>query len=110
MTAEEIKKEFDENMEKAIAGGEFSRGAVVGVLKKACRSDGDYRLVLKALTGKTSSKELSESAFYALYLFVLPHKPENGKWQSFHGDDVLEKRCSALVNAMIAQEGQMRFA
>lgn len=109
MNAEEIKKEFDQNVGNFISGVVFSQGAVVGVLKKACRSDGDYRLALKALTGRMSSKELDDAQWNALYKFVLPMKPEGGKWQSGRGASELESMVNCLVNQAVDQPGQLNF-
>lgn len=109
MEADVIKAEFQKDVDAFMDGIMFNRGCVVGVIKKACRSDSDYRLVLKALTGKTSSKELDEAQFYALYKFALPYKPEGGKWQSKRGDD-LERMCNALILSTIDIVEQSRFA
>ena len=109
MDAQQIKQEFDQNVESFISGVVFSQGSVVGILKKACHSDGDYRLVLKQLTGHTSSKELNDAQWHALYKFVLPMKPENGKWQSGRGTSELESMVNALVRQAVDQEGQLNF-
>lgn len=110
MNADEIKNQFNDNMTRYDSAVLYSKGSVVGILKKACRmNDGDYRLVLKALTGKTSSKEITEEQFYALYKFVQPVKPEGSKWQSGKGDDELQKECDALVRSSVDVPDQTRF-
>lgn len=109
MDADVIKQEFQYEVDSFIDGIVFHQGTIVGVLKKACRSDSDYRLVLKALTGKTSSKLLSPAEWHGLYKFVLPVKPEGEKWHSQRGDD-LEKMCNALVLSMVDVPAQGRFA
>lgn len=109
MNAIQIIEEFKNNTERFISGVTFHQGSVVGILKKACRSDGDYRLVLKTLSGKTSSKELNDAQWHALYQFVLPVKPEGQKWQSGQGDDELAKMCDALVRSTLYQPGQINF-
>lgn len=98
MEANDIIQEFKRAVERHI-DSVVHLGAVVGVLKKACRSDSDYRLVLKALTGKTSSKELTQAQIYALFNFVQPYKPDGGKWQSKR--DNLPQMCDALVRNMV---------
>jgi len=108
MEAETIKREFSKDVESFVAGEVFHQGTIVGVLKKHCGSDADYRLVLKALTGKTSSKLLSPAEWYALLKFVQPHKPQGGKWGSVRGDD-LSTMCAALVRSMVDVPEQMRF-
>lgn len=109
MNAAEIIAQFEHNVIRFVSGVVFSQGSVVGILKKACRSDSDYRLVLKALSGKTSSKELTDAQWHALYLFVLPCKPEGGKWQSQHGDLELAKMCDSLVRNAVDQPGQTQM-
>jgi hypothetical protein len=109
MEADVIKREFQHDVDAFVTGVMFHKGSVVGVLKKHCRSDADYRLVLKSLTGHTSSKDMSEAQFHALYKFVLPFKPEGGKWDSQRGDD-LTVMCNALVNAAVDVPEQGRFA
>lgn len=85
-------------------------GTIIGVLKKCAGSDDNYRLVLKSLTGHTSSKELTPAQWYALFKFVMPFKPEGGKWQSQHTDEELSRWCNMLVNSTIDVPEQMRFA
>ena len=107
MDAELVIKQFKTDIESYTGGVNIHQGTVVGVMKKYCRSDSDYRLALKALTGKTSSKQLSESEWYALFLFVKPYKPENQKWQS--GRDDMTEIINALVNSTVDQAGQESF-
>lgn len=108
MNANQIIDKFKDDESNALSV-EFSRGSVVGILKKACKSDGDYRLVLKVLTGKTSSKELTDAQWFALFCFVKPTKPENQKWQSAHGDEVLSSMCGSLIASSYRQEGQQEM-
>ena len=108
MNAQEIINQFKIDVEQ-YNGVIVHHGAVVGVLKKAIRNDSDYRLVLKALTGKTSSKSLSPAEMYALHQFVLPVKPVGGKWQSRRGDEELKKMCNVLINSTVEQEGKTSF-
>lgn len=109
MEADVIKREFQRDCSAWTGGKVFSEGAIVGVLKKHCRSDSDYRLVLKALTGKTSSKLLSPEEWYAMLLFVKPFKPEGGKWDSERGED-LTRMCDLLINSLVDVPEQARFA
>lgn len=109
MDADVIKREFEKDMASYVAGEVFSQGAIVGVLKKHCRSDSDYRMVLKALTGKTSSKLLTPEEWLGLLRFVQPNKPEGGKWGSARGDE-LTSMCSALILSLVDVPEQMRFA
>ena len=107
MDAQLLIQQFKTDTESYTGGVSIHQGTVVGVMKKYCRSDGDYRLALKALTGKTSSKQLSEAEWYALYQLVLPVKPEGGKWQS--GRDDIEEIINALVNSMVDVPAQTSF-
>lgn len=109
MNSDEIIAQFEHNVITYYAWVNFSKGSVVGILKKACRSDSDYRLVLKVLSGKTSSKEISEAQFYALYLFVMPWKPEGGKWGSGRGDSELAKMCDSLIREAVDVPEQSRM-
>ncbi len=98
MLADMIILEFQRDVDKHI-DSVIRLGTVVGVLKGACRSDSDYRLVLKALTGKTSSKELTQAQIYALFNLVQPYKPDGGKWQSKRNN--LTQMCDALIRKMV---------
>jgi hypothetical protein len=106
MNASEIKRLFDLDKETN-SGAIFHRGTVIGVLNTACHGESNRRLVLKVLTGKTSSKLLTDDEFYALHQFVLPYKPEGGKWMSQRDD--LEAMCGALLTAAVDQPGQEKM-
>ena len=108
MNAKELKQDFDFNVSSA-ERVEFSHGAVIGVLNHACKNESNRHLVLKYLTGKISSKEITDEQWYALYRFVLPFKPEGGKWQSQRGDEVLAQMCGVILTAVVDQPGQMNF-
>jgi hypothetical protein len=84
----------------------ISNGAVISVLNKACGGDGNRRLVMRHLTGKTSSKQFTEAEWYAMYLFVKPIKPDGGHWQSEHGDEILYSTCNQIISDEINQEGK----
>lgn len=106
MLADMIILEFQRDVDKHIDSA-IHLGTVVGVLKGACRSDSDYRLVLKALTGKTSSKELTQAQIYALFNLVQPYKPDGGKWQSKR--DNLTQMCGALIRKMVDAPEQTKI-
>jgi len=55
MNANEIKQEFDKNVDRFVDGVVVAKGAITGVLNQACGGDDNRHLVLKALTGSTSS-------------------------------------------------------
>ena len=101
-----LKREYERN-KQSYTGQEFHRGLVVGTIKKACfNNDSDYRLLLKSLTGKTSSKLLHDEEIYALHCFAKPYKPPSGgRWTTEHGEPELERMCSALI-ASLASENE----
>lgn len=103
MNTEDIKKKFNEDVD-AHNGAEVHHGTIVGVLKKAVAGRDDYyRMVLKALTGKSSSKELNAAEWEALFKFVRPFKPEGGHWTSID-PDLLVESCKALVMDALASD------
>lgn len=106
MNAEEIKQQFEHDKAE-YAGQIFHHGTVVGVLNKACNGEANRRLVLKALTGKTSSKLLTDAEFYALHRFVQPYKPEGFTWMS--QKDNLEQLCGILMTSLVDQPGQTKM-
>lgn len=108
MNANEIKELFNQYKKEFDHQTVFHHGTVVGVLNKACNGEANRRLVLKELTGKTSTKELNDCDFYALYRFVQPFKPVGGTWGSEKGAE-LESMCSTLLLAHVDQEGQTKM-
>jgi len=109
MDASTLKSAFDRHVSSFVDGEVFHKGTIVGVLKTCAGNDGNYRLVLKALTGKTSSKELSDAQWFALYKFVYPIKPEGEKWHSGHTNEELTRWCNTLVLSTVDQPGQKNF-
>ncbi len=109
ITSDILKSTFNRYVSSFVDGEVFHQGTIVGVLKTCAGSDGNYRLVLKALTGKTSSKLLSPAEWYALYKFVTPIKPEGGKWHSKHTNEELTRWCNMLVYSTVDVPGQMNF-
>lgn len=94
--ADQIVEEFKTNLDKFVDGEVLAKGAITGILEKACGGKEKRYQVLKVFTGKTSSKELTEAEWYGLLMFVQPYKPEGGKWQSQRGPE-LESMCKALL-------------
>lgn len=109
-TAEEIKGQFEENVDKYDGFTEFGigmKGAITGVLESACKNKENRKLVLKQLSGQTSSKNLHPAQWDALHKLVRPWKPEGGHWQSENPD--LERICNILLNKAVDQPGQDKF-
>lgn len=107
MFAEEIIEEFNQNVDKFVDGTVFHQGSITGVLEKACGGKENRYLVLKVLTGHTSSKDLNNAQWNALYHFVKPYKPEGGKWTTQRGENELAAMCGALLTLHATQEGQI---
>lgn len=110
MNADEIKQTFEEYVnswtnETLLKSIE---GATLGVLNKACKTTERRQLVLKALTGHLSSKELHTAQMWALYRLVQPEKV-GGHWTTLRGEMELEQICNTLISSLDAQEGQLSF-
>lgn len=110
MTQDEIISEFKANCEKYQEGGEVhNKGGIIGILTKACGNSENRHLVLRVLTGKFSSKLLSEPEWYGLLCLVQPEKPVGGHWQSKRGDYELKQMCGELLRRSVSQPGQMEM-
>ena len=109
MNSEEIKREFQEDVENwdGVLVEKGICGAIVGSLDVSCRGKENRYLILKLLTGHSSSKDLSQPQWFALKKLVQPWKPEGGKWGSGNLD--LERICNVLLNASLDQPGQMKI-
>jgi hypothetical protein len=105
MNAQEIKDKFKKDVANFIDSEAFSKGAIVGVLSKACGGDTNRYIIAKYLTGKSSSKDLSEAEWSALLKLVAPFKPEGGKWMSARVDPSLEQICSELLREALVAQG-----
>ena len=109
MNAEETIKEFKSNCEKYSGGKNDMKGVITGLMNKACGGEANRYLVLKALTGKTSSKLLTDAEWYGLLLLIQPEKPEGGKWQSAIGDYELSLICGQILGFSAKQDGQLEI-
>lgn len=108
MNAQETINEFKSNVSKFHGGEVLAKGAITGILERACGSAANRYLVLKVLTGKTSSKLLDEAEWYGLLCLVQPEKPTGGRWQSARGDD-LRVACHQLLTEAVSRPGQMKM-
>lgn len=73
MNADTIKKRFDyyiENHEGMYPPSAKARGVYVNALNKACKGDANRKLFLKFLTGKTSTKTLTDQEWTAIKRMV----------------------------------------
>ena len=73
------------------------RGVYVGILNRACKGDANRKLFLKYLTGKTSTKLLSENEWIAMKKLCDISPVE------------LEKIASIILGEVVKQEGQLTF-
>ena len=87
------------------------QGACRGALNTACGGDDNRKLIVKALTGSTSTKNMTTNQWYALFRFVFPYengefvfKSEvTGKWA---GREELTAWCGAIMTHVLEQAGQ----
>ena len=112
---EQVKIYFEQlaNGEKDSANVAFSRnfpmssglrGAINGILSKALGGNENRKLFLKYLTGHSSSKELSDGQWYALYCLVQPFRDPLIGWISDNPN--FESAMGALLVDMARQDGQ----
>lgn len=106
MTGEDVKNYFDS---KVKAAGNYSinpgiKGAVNGILTRACGGEENRRLVLKYLCGVTSSKLLNSQQWIVLTDMVKPDKPEGQPWQA--GNPRFQRAIDAVLASLPKQEGQ----
>lgn len=78
--------------------------AALGTVNKASGGDANRKLVLKALCGKTSSKQMTDAEKYAFCKFASPAKIA-GHWASEHGNFLIDM-CHLLLEDAARQEGQ----
>jgi hypothetical protein len=74
-TIEEYPKDFQEVSSSILSPDPVSsgmKGLIVGTLNKYCRSDNNRKQFLKALTGQSSSKDLTNAEWQALRMFLDP--------------------------------------
>jgi hypothetical protein len=97
MNAEKIKERFTfylTNNTGLYPPSTKAHGVYVGALNKACKGDANRKLVLKYLTGKTSTKVLSDTEWIALRKMIDVSPVE------------LETMCGIILGAVVKQEGQ----
>lgn len=107
MTGADVKAFFDAKV--ARVGTQYNlnpgiKGAINGILKRACGSDDNRRLVLKYLCGVTSSKGLSAAQWIVLHDMVKPDKGLSTDWHS--ANPKFQRAINAVLAALPKQEGQ----
>jgi len=110
MKAEQVRQHFESRVKQTVSQYNINigiKGAINGILSRACGSSDNRKLFLKYLCGVTSSKELSAAQWIVLADMVKPDKPALGEWQSAN------PKFQSAVNAVLAelprQEGQAEF-
>jgi hypothetical protein len=94
---EEYRKEFQETVK--VIEAEYPqttspglRGLITGRLNSYCRGDANRKQFLKALTGHSSSKDMSDAEWLALRWFL---DPEND-------DEIISKYGERDIDAVLA--------
>lgn len=96
MNAEKIKGRFKYYVETdALLPSKKARGVYVGILNKSCKGDANRKLVLKYLTGKTSTKILSDSEWGALKKMCEVSPVQ------------IERMCGLILGEVVKQTGQL---
>ena len=109
-TANELKLRFVyyvNNYTPADRKPELLFKAALGAISKASGGEANRKLVQKALTGKTSSREMNDAEKYALCKFAAPAKI-GGHWASEHGMFLIDM-CHLLLEDMARQDGQVEM-
>jgi hypothetical protein len=100
MNAQQIKDKFNyytQHHKGLYLPSEKAHGIYVNALNKACKSDANRKLVLKYLTGETSSKKLTDNQWIALKKMCDIHPVE------------LERVCGAILAEVVKQDGQLEL-
>lgn len=100
MNAESIKLRFAYyvgNHDGMFPPSAKARGVYVGALNKVCKGDANRKLVLKYLTGKTSTKLLEDAEWIALCKMVDVSPVE------------LERMCQIILGEVVKQDGQQEM-
>ena len=110
MTGEDVRTYFAGRVENTITQYNVDpgiKGAVNGILTRACGGDANRKLVLKYLCGVTSSKQLSAAQRMVLCDMVQPDKPAGQPWQA--GNPKFQRAIDAVLAALPKQEGQTQM-
>ena len=111
MTGEDVRTYFAGRVENTITQYNVNpgiKGAVNGILTRACGGDSNRKLVLKYLCGVTSSKQLNAAQWIVLCDMVQPDKPDGQPWRA--GNPKFQRAIDAILAALPKQEGQEEMA
>lgn len=107
MNGEQVKAHFEKRVNETVTQYNINpgiKGAINGILTRACGGDENRKLVLKYLCGVTSSKMLNAAQWMVLSDMVKPDKPPFGGWQA--GNEKFQSAINAVLAALPKQEGQ----
>ena len=107
MNGEQVKAHFEKRVNETVTQYNINpgiKGAINGILTRACGGDENRKLVLKYLCGVTSSKMLNAAQWMVLSDMVKPDKPPFGGWQA--GNEKFQGVINAVLAALPKQEGQ----
>ena len=110
MKAEQVKAHFESRTAAVVTQYNINigiKGAINGILSRACGSSDNRKLFLKYLCGVTSSKELSAAQWIVLAEMVKPDKPALCGWQS--ANPKFQSAVNAILAELPKQEGQQEF-
>jgi hypothetical protein len=98
MNAQQIKDRFQhhvDNYEMNFPPSAKAHGVYVGILNRVCKGDANRKLVLKFLTGKTSTKILTDNEWVAVKKMCDISPVE------------LEKVVGIILGEVVKQDGQL---
>jgi hypothetical protein len=101
MNAQTIKTRFDFyviNHDGLFPPSARGRGVYVGILNRVCKGDANRKLFLKYMTGKTSTKVLSDNEWTALKKMCDISPVE------------LERMVGIILGEIVKQDGQLTLA
>ena len=109
MTGADVRDYFARKVEKTVTQYNINpgiKGAINGILKRACGGDDNRRLVLKYLCGVTSSKMLTAAQWMVLADMVGPAKPFD-EWIA--NNPKFERSINAILYALGDQDAQEKM-
>ena len=107
MNGEQVKAHFEKRVTETVTQYNINpgiKGAINGILTRACGGDENRKLVLKYLCGVTSSKMLNAAQWIVMSDMVKPDKLPFGGWVS--RNDKFQSVINAVLAALPKQEGQ----
>ena len=107
MTGQDVKSYFEKRVAETATThnlNEGIKGAINGILTRACGGNDNRKLVLKYLCGKTSSRELTSAQWFVLCDMVKPDKDPALGWVA--ANPKFQNAINAILADLPKQEGQ----